>query len=142
LRATGVGEKPMKRTALLLLRALGIMFVGFGVVLLLYSTLLAATSASFISAVSPEVATIAFFAIMMPFILPAALCFVVGFTGVYMSRDIGNYENPEGLVDIHARLKRLEYIVDNNFEVVTKKLDKKEQEKRVISEDTILKAMD
>ncbi len=132
----------MKRTALLLLRALGIMFVGFGVVLLLYSTLLAATSASFISAVSPDAATIAFFAIMMPFILPAALCFVIGFTGVYMSRDIGNYENPEGLVDIHARLKRLEYIVDNNFEVVTKKLDKKEQEKRAAAEDTMMKAMD
>jgi hypothetical protein len=120
-------------------RALGFIFVGFGFVLLLYSLMLGWTAASAISVLSPQTANSLFFATFTPLVLPASLCFVVGFTGVLTGRSIENYENPEESGSVLKRLNQLEYIVDNNFEVIKKKLETREEQQRRASQDTILK---
>jgi hypothetical protein len=79
-----------------------------------------------------------------PYFVGAIILYIVGGVGLYID---SNYEESEKNYseeitdeDLFNRLKRLEEIVDNNFKVITKRLDGMEEKQIMASQDTIIKA--
>jgi len=79
-----------------------------------------------------------------PYFITAVILYIIGGIGLYMG---SNYEE-ESIVyseevtdeDLLGRLNRLEGIVDNNFNVITKRLDEIEEKQNITSQNTIIKA--
>jgi len=74
-----------------------------------------------------------------------SLAYVVGGVGLFMVRDnkafsIASSREKVTEEDFLDRVSRLEGIVDNNFNVITKRLDEIEEKQNMVSQNTIIKA--
>ena len=130
------------------LKAVGYIFLGIGTILMIYSAILffsIITVTSQIPIVGQTLSSVALAAVS-PFLITGAIMYVVGGVSYYAGREKAATElisatktemTPGSLLD---RLNRLETIVDNNFSVVTKRLDAIEEKQEMATQKTILKA--
>ncbi len=125
-------------------RAVGYIFLGLGLIVLMYSILVGLTLWSGFSMayqqnpnpIVAQTAQTATLVAMSPFFIGAASLLVVAGVGLYAGR-----EAPESKADeIVERIDKLETIVDNNFGFLDKRLDKVEAQQQLVSQSTILKA--
>jgi len=117
------------------------LLLGFGGIILLYGlfTFLDTFGTVRINPLLSDVAfTTALHEAQQPFLI-SALLFVGGFVCLYMERDSENYA-PSNEKDLLERLDRLEDVVDNNFTVINKRLDRIEEKESMTSQNTIIKA--
>ena len=128
-------------------KAVGYIFLGCGSVILIYALF------SFFSILATlrqnpylaQTATPTALATAAPFLILASCIYIIGGVGLYMGRDntaISIDSNSEKVMegDLLDRLNRLEGIVDNNFNVITKRLDEIEEKQNMVSQNTIIKA--
>jgi len=128
-------------------KAVGYIFLGCGSVVLIYaaftffSVLATLRQIPYMS----QIATPTALATAAPHLILASCIYVIGGVGLYM----GRYNATKSIIsnrrevtksDFLYRLNRLEGIVDNNFNVITKRLDEIEEKQNMISQNTIIKA--
>ena len=128
-------------------KAIGYICLGVGSVILIYALF------SFFSVFTPlrqnpylaQTATSTALATATPPLILGSIMYVIGGVGLYMGRDnvtksiISNSTNVTKS-DFLDRLNRLEGIVDNNFNVITKRLNEIEEKQNMFSQNTIIKA--
>ena len=122
-------------------------FLGFGSVLLvlaafIFSNIYLPYSAN--PLLAPVAGSVALSA-SAPWIVLTACAYVVGGVGYYAGQDYveessDSEEASERASPLLDRIDRLEGIVDNNFIVITKRLDKIEETQKMSSQNTIVKA--
>jgi len=128
-------------------KAVGYICLGCGSVFLIYALF------RFFSIWTPlrqnpylaQIATTTALTIATPFLILGSLAYVVGGVGLFMGRDNKAFSiasNREKVTeeDLLDRVSRLEGIVDNNFNVITKRLDEIEEKQNMFSQNTIIKA--
>ena len=128
-------------------KAVGYICLGCGSAILIYGLFVfldVNATASINPILAGQIATTTALHEASPYFVGAILLYSVGGLGLYMGSDyekssIGYSEEntDENLLD---RLKRLEGIVDNNFNVITKRLDEIEEKQVMASQNTIIKA--
>lgn len=126
-------------------QAVGYIFVGFGVVLFSFAILDGYFVASPLIGILPQLAQAAFIAFITPWIVLACLSFVVGAVGLYVGRNRMNSKVTAkntllGEPNLLERINRLEAVVDNNFVVITKRFDEIEEQQKLVSKNTLIKA--
>jgi len=138
-------------------KAVGYIFFGFGAVLLVFSFIDGYEAASTFFGINTQLAESTFFAFITPWAVFASFSIVVGSVGVYSGRKEINPEeafyagkkeiNPEVAeektsdeTEVLQRINHMEEVVDNNFAVISKRLNKIEQQQKRASEDTLIKA--
>jgi len=128
-------------------KAVGYIFLGCGSVILIYALF------SFFSMLATlhqipymsQIATPTALATAAPYLVLGSVTYVIGGVGLYMGRDnvtksIISNSTKMTKRDFLDRLNRLEGIVDNNFNVITKRLNEIEEKQNMVSQNTIIKA--
>jgi hypothetical protein len=80
-----------------------------------------------------------------PLLVAGSVAYVFGGAGLFMGRDnkafsIVSHREKVTEEDLLDKVNRLEGIVDNNFSVITKRLDEIEEKQNMFSQNTIIKA--
>ncbi len=81
--------------------------------------------------------------VIAPWVIVASVSFVIGGVGLYAGRSNALDKVPQKRniqSEVFERLGRLETIVDNNFEIVTKRVDKLEEQQKLASQNTLIRA--
>jgi len=92
-----------------------------------------------------QTATTTALATATPHLILGSLAYVVGGVALFMERDnkafsISSHREKVTEEDLLDKVSRLEGIVDNNFNVITKRLDEIEEKQNMFSQNTIIKA--
>lgn len=129
-------------------KAISYIFLGIGTVLLIYAAI-AFFSMMPITSQIPYVGQIlgsVALAAVSPHLITVAIMYVIGGVSYYAGREntatqlISSDEAGITAHDILDRLERLEGIVDNNFSIVTQRLDEMEEKQNMASQNTIIRA--
>jgi len=128
-------------------KAVGYIGLGCGSVILIYALY------SFFSIFTPlrqnpylaQIATTVALEKATPPLILGSLAYVFGSVGLFMGRDnkafsIASHREKVTEEDLLDKVSRLEGIVDNNFNVITKRLDEIEEKQNMFSQNTIIKA--
>jgi hypothetical protein len=138
-------------------RAIGYIFSGIGIIFLIYTLYLTltfkevTTYVSYLDQYVPGLSQAVqgynqtlLLGVIAPWVIIAAISFVIGGVGLFAGRNNSTNRKPlnqniqsEVLLE---RLGRLETIVDNNFEIVTKRVDKLEEQQKLASQNTLIRA--
>jgi len=101
------------------------------------------TSTRPIAEISPQLAAATFIAFITPWVFISSLCFIIGGVGLHFGRE----KNPEIMMkegndisNIVERINRLESIMDNNFEVINNRIHSIEEQQKLASQNTLIKA--
>lgn len=123
-------------------RPIGYIFVSSGIFLLLFFTIIDNILVYPLNQINPELAQTTFFALLMPWIVVSSLCFIIGLVGLYAGRGetVLTTEEVNQISDMKERINRLESIVDNNFIVIKNGLDKIEEQQKLSSQNSLIKA--
>lgn len=126
-------------------QAVGYIFVGFGMVLFIFAILAGYFVASPFREILPQLAQATFIAFITPWIVLACLSFVVGFVGLFVGRNrmdskVTAKNTLLGEPNLLERINRLEAVVDNNFAVIAKRFDEIEEQQKLVSKSTLIKA--
>lgn len=129
-------------------KVIGYIFLGCGTIVLIYAALAFFGIISVTSQIPYIGQTLSSFALaaVTPYLILAAIMYVIGGVSYYAGREYETtplrYSNEAEITadDIPYRLERLERIVDNNFGVITERLDEIEEKQNIISQSTIIKA--
>lgn len=123
-------------------RAIGYIFVCSGLFLLLFFVIMGVLSTRSLAQISPELEQTAFLAIITPWVVIASLCEIIGFVGLYAGRDetVSITEEINQISDMKERINRLESIIDNNFNIIKNRLDKIEEQQKLSSQNSLIKA--
>jgi CHASE3 domain sensor protein len=147
-------------------KALGYIFLGFGVLAFIVAIIVGYTMANAnpfpkSSTLYSQVGQALFMNSFAPYAVIGLCLFVIAGVGLYAGRNkviesqeqasqdytiqnkvpsykTTSYETNES--NLFERLNRLENIVDNNFDVITKRLDKIEEQQKLASQNTLIKA--
>jgi hypothetical protein len=130
-------------------RVIGYISCGLGIVslMLMLVTVLTVKSNPAVQLV-PQLFQSVLLATITPWIMGASIEFIVGAVGLYVggNKQYGNriqnklqsYQTND--TDLLQRLNRLEEVVDNNFNVISKRLDSIEEQQKLTSQNTLIKA--
>jgi hypothetical protein len=137
-------------------RVIGYISCGLGMVslMLTFVTILAVRSNPAVQ-LDPQLYPSVVLAAITPWIIGASIEFIIGAVGLYFGGNKQNnnkiqnklpsyptnetsYETNE--TNLLERLNRLEEVVDNNFNVISKRLDSIEKKQKLASQNTLIKA--
>ncbi len=141
-------------------KALGYIFLGFGVLAFIVAITTGYTAANanpIINSIDPQAGQALFMNSFAPYAVIGLCFFVIAGVGLYTGRNkiiepqeqttiqnklpsynTTSYQTNE--LNLLERLNRLENIVDNNFDVITKRLDKIAEQQKLASQNTLIKA--
>jgi hypothetical protein len=128
-------------------RVVGYIFLGIGSVFLIYTLFAFVSIISIMSQnpyLTPASNSIALSAIA-PYLILASISYVIGGVSYNMGRkniatSIAPNKADVTTTSLLDKIERLEGIVDNNFNVITKRLDGIEEKQKMASQNTIIKA--
>ncbi len=128
-------------------KAVGYLCLGLGSVILIWALLVFLTLFSELRQLPyvGQIASITALIAAIPHFIATSVFYVIGGIALYLDSDSQvdqiDFDNEEvsGL-DLLDRLDRLEGIVDTNFSVITKRLDKIEEKQNMLSQNTLIKA--
>ena len=133
-----------------ILRIIGYVFVALGIISIIVMLVIGfSVRSNPILQTNPQLFQGLFLTAITPFIIGAVIMFIIGVAGLYAGktksipkndsiRSDSSYQKNES--NLLERLSRLENIVDNNFDVMIKRLDKIEEQQKIASQNTIIKA--
>jgi hypothetical protein len=124
-------------------RPIGYIFLSSGLFIIMFFIITGFLSTRLIAETSPQLAAVAFAGIILPWLFISSLCFIIGGVSLHFGRE----KNPEMIMkkennsfNIIERINRLESIMDNNFEVINKRIDSIEEQQKLASQNTLIKA--
>jgi hypothetical protein len=124
-------------------RAIGYISCGIGLVFLILILVIALeVTDNPLVQLSPELLYTVLLSSIEPWVIMASLSFVVGAVVLYVGRNkaIQYDDDQTNETNLLERLNRLEEVVDNNFNFISKRLDNIEEKQKLASQNTLIKA--
>jgi hypothetical protein len=128
-------------------RAVGYIFLGIGSVFLIIAFFIFLSMMSMFSQIpyAPQGFTLIALITVTPYLILASITYVIGGICYYVGRErvatpIASIEANVTTRALLEKIERLEGIVDNNFNVITKRLNEIEEKQNLVAQNTIIKA--
>ncbi|MFX1301082.1 MAG: hypothetical protein ACFFDE_09070 [Promethearchaeota archaeon] len=128
-------------------KAGGYIFLGCGSVIFIYALYAFFSMIAMLRQIPymSQIATATALATVAPYLVLGSLMYIIGGVGLFMGRDnkafsIASSRQKVTEEDLLDRVSRLEGIVDNNFNVITKRLDEIEEKQDMVSQNAIIRA--